>query len=88
MSFDPGGGEPSYNYAPKKGEASELPGVSVFYRDDEGTVFHTYSTYSRGIELVNAAYQILDLVPKGRDEKGLPYPMSWLRLRDRYDARP
>jgi predicted dithiol-disulfide oxidoreductase (DUF899 family) len=86
VSFDAGGGERTYNYAPKTGNAPELPGISVFFRDDAGAVFHTYSTYSRGLDNINAAYQILDLVPKGRDEEGLPQPNAWLRLRDRYDV--
>lgn len=83
VSFDGPGG--TYNYAPRAGEGKELPGLSVFARDG-GETFHTYSTYSRGLDNMNATYQILDLVPKGRDEAGLPYPMAWLRLRDRYDA--
>ena len=49
-----------------------MPGISVFYKDADGTVFHTYSCYSRGIDVMNATYQYLDLVPKGRDEAGLP----------------
>ena len=86
VSFDAGGGTRTYNYAPKTSDTSELPGLSVFFRDDAGAVFHTYSTYGRGLDNMNAAYQILDLVPKGRDEEGLPSTMAWLRLRDRYDA--
>jgi predicted dithiol-disulfide oxidoreductase (DUF899 family) len=59
-----------------------MPGMSVFAKDGAGAVFHTYSCYSRGIDMLNATYQILDLVPKGRDEVGAP--MSWLRRRDEY----
>jgi predicted dithiol-disulfide oxidoreductase (DUF899 family) len=73
-----------YNYAPATGSAEERPGVSVFYRDAAGAVFHTYSCYSRGIDALNTAYGYLDLVPKGRDEAALPYPMAWVKHRDQY----
>ena len=86
VSFDPGDRDPTYNYRPKKSDATELPGISVFARGDGDAVFHTYSTFGRGVEVANAAYRVLDLVPKGRDEGGLPSPMAWLRIRDRYDA--
>lgn len=62
----------------------ELPGASVFYKEDGGTVFHTYSTYARGGEPMLNVYNYLDLVPKGRDEQGLPFATAWLRHRDRY----
>jgi predicted dithiol-disulfide oxidoreductase (DUF899 family) len=87
VSFEPGRGDGTYNYAPKTGGMTELPGISVFARDESGALFHTYSTYARGLELMNSAYSFLDLVPKGRDEKELPNPMAWLRLRDTYDER-
>jgi predicted dithiol-disulfide oxidoreductase (DUF899 family) len=64
---------------------TELPGVSVFYRDESGNLYHTYSTYARGIDAMNAAYQYLDLVPKGRDEDKLPSPNAWWRHHDRYE---
>jgi predicted dithiol-disulfide oxidoreductase (DUF899 family) len=64
----------------------EMPGVSVFYKDANGDIFHTYSAYARGIDMLNNAYNYLDLVPKGRDEAGLPDTMSWVRLRDEYAA--
>ena len=79
-------GEISYNYGHHKAFGSDMPGVSVFAKDEQGSVFHTYSCYSRGLDMLNATYQYLDLVPKGRDESGLPYPMSWLRLRDDYET--
>jgi len=60
------------------------PAISAFYKDGSGTVFHTYSAYSRRIEAVNGAYAWLDLMPKGRDEGELPFPMAWLRLHDEY----
>jgi predicted dithiol-disulfide oxidoreductase (DUF899 family) len=79
-------GEVYYNYAWGKLSASERAGISVFYRDSSGTVFHTYSCYARGLDMMNAAYQYLDLVPKGRDEAGLPSPQAWVRYHDGYDA--
>ncbi len=65
---------------------AELPGVSVFYRDAEGAVFHTYSCYARGLDMLNGAYHYLDLTPKGRDEDGLRFTMEWVRLHDSYRA--
>jgi len=65
---------------------TEAPGISVFYKDAKGTIFHTYSCYSRGLDMLNTAYHYLDLVPKGRDEAGLPATMAWVRLRDEYGA--
>jgi len=62
----------------------EAPGISVFAKDERGDVFHTYSCYSRGLDWLNPAYQLLDLVPKGRDEAGLAHPMAWVRLHDQY----
>jgi len=72
-----------YNYAMQQPGPSEREGVSVFFKDDTGSVFHTYSTYARGIDMLNVDYQYLDLVPKGRDEAGRgPY---WVRRHDEYD---
>jgi predicted dithiol-disulfide oxidoreductase (DUF899 family) len=68
-------------------DADEWPGISVFYKDEAGTLFHTYSCYERGIDAVNGAYQLLDLVPKGRDEDGLDFTMAWVRRHDEYDKR-
>jgi len=79
-------GQIYYNYAWRKAMAPELPGTSVFYQDENGTVFHTYSCYGRGLDMMNAAYHYLDLVPKGRDESGLAYPQAWVRHRDQYDG--
>ena len=78
------GHEVEYNYRPIKLTVEEQPGISVFYKDPQGAIFHTYSTYSRGLDMMNAAYHFLDLTPKGRDEAGLSYPMAWLRYRDSY----
>jgi predicted dithiol-disulfide oxidoreductase (DUF899 family) len=75
----------AYNYGTTKVSGPELPGISVFSRDETGVVYHTYSTYGRGLDMLNTAYHYLDLVPKGRDEAGLPYPMAWVRLRDQYE---
>ena len=74
-----------YNYAPSDSSAPERPGVSVFYKANDGSVFHTYSCYARGLDAINGAYRLLDLVPKGRDEAGLPYSMAWVRHHDAYD---
>ena len=72
-----------YNYRLVEGE-EELPGISVFGKNERGEVFHTYSCYERGIDMVNGAYQFLDLVPKGRDEDGLEFSMEWVRRHDQY----
>ena len=77
-------GRGSYNYAPTTYTIAELPGVSVFYRDvTTQQIFHTYSTYARGIDMLNVAYHYLDIVPKGRDEEP-ERPQRWLRRRDEY----
>jgi predicted dithiol-disulfide oxidoreductase (DUF899 family) len=89
VSFKPedlANGPSYYNYTWAKSSEAECPGISVFYKDADGTVFHTYSCYARGIEMMNAAYNYLDLVPKGRDEADAPYKMTWLRHRDSYDG--
>ena len=78
-------GKAKYNYGTSPLYGSELPGISVFYRDEAADIFHTYSTYARGLDPMNAAYQYLDLTPLGRHEDGLPYPMDWVRLRDQYE---
>lgn len=74
----------TYNYRETTFPAGEAPGVSVFVRDADGTVFHTYSTYSRGLDILNGTYHLLDLTPKGRDEAD--GPMHWLKHREAYDA--
>jgi predicted dithiol-disulfide oxidoreductase (DUF899 family) len=87
VSFPPevlAGREAVYNYARQKISTADRPGVSVFFKDDEGSIFHTYSCYARGLDILNPAYHYLDLVPKGRDEEGLPYPMAWVKLHDLY----
>ena len=77
-------GEVYYNYGTMNFSGDELPGISVFYRNEEGEVFHTYSCYSRGLDMLNGAYHYMDLVPKGRDEDNLPFTMGWLRRHDSY----
>ncbi|HEU5049536.1 MAG TPA: thioredoxin family protein [Gemmatimonadales bacterium] len=84
-----GSGTATYNFRPIPPDAPttllDLPGVSVFYRNEEGEIFLTYSVYARGLEPMLGVYNWLDLVPDGRDEEGLPFPMVWLRHHDRYD---
>lgn len=74
-----------YNYATSGFPQGEAPGASVFCKDRNGDVFHAYSCYARGLDAMNGAYQWLDLVPKGRDEAGLPTGMAWVRHHDRYE---
>ena len=73
-----------YNYV-KGGWDGEAPGLSVFYRDS-GEIFHSYSTYGRGLENLIGTYNYLDLVPKGRDEAKLKYGMEWVKLHDKYES--
>jgi len=80
-------GDVDYNFERRKVGAPEAPGASVFYWDEDGVVYHTYSCYARGLDAMNGAYQWLDLTPKGRDEDGLPSTMAWVRHHDKYDVR-
>jgi predicted dithiol-disulfide oxidoreductase (DUF899 family) len=77
-------GELDYNYGIGKFPSEEAPGASVFAKDAAGDVFHTYSTYARGLDMLIGAYNFLDLVPKGRDEDALAFTMAWVRHHDRY----
>ena len=77
-------GKVNYNYAMQEFPSEEAPGISVFYKDAGGDVFHTYSSYGRGVEQLVGTYMILDLVPKGRDEDKLGFTMEWVRHHDRY----
>lgn len=77
-------GEVYYNYARRPPLFPEMQGLSVFVRLDDGRVAHTYSTYGRGTDVFNGAYQILDLTPKGRDEEGHRDPMFWIKRHDQY----
>ncbi len=81
-------GNAQYNYEACKPPSEELPGASVFVKDEAGSVFHTYSTYSRGLDMLIGTYHFLDLVPKGRDEDGLAWPMEWVRHHDKYEDSP
>lgn len=81
-------GEADYNYGRRKMTMTDHAGISVFYRDADDAVFHTYSCYARGLDMMNAGYHYLDLVPKGRDEDGLPYKQAWVRERDKYGSKP
>lgn len=80
-------GKVDYNYEMAEFPSEEAPGLSIFYKDKDGAIFHTYSSYGRGSETMVGTYHYLDLVPKGRDEDGLPFTMAWLRHHDRYDNR-
>ena len=71
----------NYNFGSQRWEMDELPGLSAFIRQD-GAIYHTYSTYSRGLDMLNGAYHHMDVLPKGRDEDALPYGMAWLKLKD------
>ncbi len=88
-------GKVDYNFDMTEFPSEEAPGISVFYKDSNGNIFHTYSAYARGTEASAGTYQFLDLVPKGRDEQDLPFTMAWVRHHDRYadgyladDAKP
>lgn len=78
-------GDVVYNYKPQGFSGEEAPGISTFIKNEGGAIYHTYSSYARGLDMMNAAYHMLDLVPKGRDEADLPFTMAWVRRHDRYD---
>jgi len=75
----------TYNFAPMEHPMPDREGLSVFARDDDGVVYRTYSTYARGIDTLNAAYQLLDLTPKGRAEDDYAMPQEWVRRHDEYE---
>jgi predicted dithiol-disulfide oxidoreductase (DUF899 family) len=77
-------GQVEYNYTLQEFPSEEAPGLSVFYRNAAGEIFHTYSTFGRGLDPLLGTYMMLDLVPKGRDEEGLGFSMAWVRYHDRY----
>jgi predicted dithiol-disulfide oxidoreductase (DUF899 family) len=88
VSFTPeqiASGRVDYNFGSSPHRGEELPGVSVFMKDEAGAVFHTYSTYGRGVEVMMGTYRMLDLTPKGRAEEGLSQTMQWVRHHDRYE---
>lgn len=73
-----------YNFGTQPAYGEETPGISVFNRTDDGRVHLSYQTFSRGLDMLNGTYHLLDLTPKGRDEDGLDYSMAWLRRHDAY----
>ena len=79
-----GKGKVYYNYDLTDFPSDERPGASVFCKNESGEVFHTYSTYARGLDILIGAYNFLDLTPKGRDEEGLAHGMAWVRHHDKY----
>jgi predicted dithiol-disulfide oxidoreductase (DUF899 family) len=78
-------GKVNYNYGMTDFPSEEGPGASVFYKDENGDIFHTYSAYARGLDILVGTYNLLDLTPKGRDEVGLPQTMAGVRHHDRYE---
>ncbi len=78
-------GKVHYNYGMTEFPSEEGPGLSVFYKNAAGEIFHTYSTYARGLDILLGAYNFLDVTPKGRDEGSLAHTMAWVRHHDRYD---
>jgi len=80
-------GRIDYNFGQWPMTGEEWPGVSAFYKDDAGDVFHTYSAYGRGVEVMMGTYRMLDLMPKGRDEENLTHKMEWVRHHDRYEPQ-
>jgi predicted dithiol-disulfide oxidoreductase (DUF899 family) len=88
VSFTPEEKETAeYNYVKSGFPSEEAPGLSAFIKDG-GAVFHTYSTYGRGLDIIIGAYNMLDLAPKGRDEDALPWSMAWVKRHDEYEAAP
>jgi predicted dithiol-disulfide oxidoreductase (DUF899 family) len=77
-------GKAYYNYEVQPNTLSDQVGISVFYKNESSEVFHTYSCYSRGVDMLNGAYHYLDLAPKGRDEDGFKFSMEWVRRHDQY----
>ena len=74
-----------YNYGTERARGEDVVGFSVFAKDDAGAIFHTYSAYSRGVDILNSAYSYIDLTPKGRDEAGHDNPQFWVHRHDEYD---
>jgi predicted dithiol-disulfide oxidoreductase (DUF899 family) len=79
-------GAVEYNYAMGKFPSEEAPGLSAFIKDETGGVFHTYSSYARGLDILIGTYNFLDMAPKGRDEDALPWTMAWVRRHDEYEG--
>jgi predicted dithiol-disulfide oxidoreductase (DUF899 family) len=85
---DHAGSEVGYNYEMQDVGSDEMPGLSAFYRDTDGGIFHTYSGYARGLDSLVGTYNFLDVAPKGRDEDNLPWTMAWVRRHDEYGDAP
>jgi predicted dithiol-disulfide oxidoreductase (DUF899 family) len=75
----------NYNYEQADFASEEMPGISVFYKNEKGEIFHTYSSYARGGDILIGAYNYLDMTPKGRNEKEI---MDWMRRHDQYEDAP
>lgn len=89
VSFKPEdlGGQVVYNYETIKSSSEELPGISLFYKDESGNIYHTYSAFARGVELLGGVYGFLDHLPKGRNENGPNHNLTdWVKHHDKYDA--
>jgi predicted dithiol-disulfide oxidoreductase (DUF899 family) len=84
VSFPPDEKEPKYNLDTQAPYGQEAPGLSAFRRGEDGAIYRTYSTYARGLDVLNGAYHLLDMTSKGRDEKELSFSMAWVRRHDRY----
>jgi predicted dithiol-disulfide oxidoreductase (DUF899 family) len=80
-------GEANYNFGTISLPIEECPGASAFYKDEAGNVYHTYSTYARGLDIFLGAYNFLDIAPKGRDEDGLAFTMAWVKHHDKYTGQ-
>jgi predicted dithiol-disulfide oxidoreductase (DUF899 family) len=85
VSFQPDEKQPTYNHGTQPPYGQETPGLSAFRRGEDGAVYRTYSTYARGLDVLNGTYHLLDMTSKGRDEAGLPFSMAWVRRHDRYE---
>ena len=75
-----------YNFASTQTKMTDLPGISAFIKEPDGAIFRTYSAYARGLDMLNPAYQLLDITALGRHEDDLPFPMAWVKLHDEYAA--
>jgi predicted dithiol-disulfide oxidoreductase (DUF899 family) len=79
-------GKVEYNYTMTEFPSEEAPGLSAFIKNEAGEIFHTYSAYARGLDILVGAYNFLDFAPKGRDETALPWTMAWVRRHDEYES--
>ena len=84
VSFEPEEKAKKYNFGTLAPYGQEAPGLSAFRRDEDGTIYRTYSTYARGLDVLNGAYHLLDATSKGRDEGALSFSMAWVRRHDKY----